>query len=248
MPIVLVQNDRTAGGRFDDFDDIAGQQFHFIENYLSRVVRGAPFVYYRGVRLAGRGRRSTPEYFGCGRIGEVWRDERTPPSAPRNERRWFCAIEEYVPFPEPVAARIDGQFLEQISRNLLGVSVRRLPDGVFNRILQFAGVVLAGDPGDQVYLPKSPPIPELQIHPSDDLLRAPRRGATINSDRDSGNRSRRSAYAKSTGDRAESIVLRHLQETLPFAESETLRWVSDSGEKPGWDIEYRRTGGRAHRS
>jgi hypothetical protein len=242
MPIVLVQNDRTAGGRFDDFEDITGQQFHFIENYLPRVIPGTPFVYYRGVRLAGRGRRSTPEYFGCGRIGDVWRDERTPPTAPRNERRWFCAIEEYIPFPEPIPARVNGLFLEQIPRNLLGVSVRRLSDGVFNRILQLAGVVLVGDSGEQVYLTKSLPIAELRIHPTDDLLRTTRGGATVSSDHHPGKRSRRSAYAKATGDRAEAIVLRHLQETLPPAERESLRWVADSGEKPGWDIEYNRAG------
>jgi hypothetical protein len=242
MPIVLVQNDRTAGGRFDGFDDVTGQQFHFIEQYRPRVVPGTPFVYYRGVRLAGRGRRATPEYFGCGRIGEVWRDERVPASAPQKQRRWFCSIEEYVPFPHPVLARMDGTWLEPIPRNLLQVSVRPLSDALYRRILELAGLVPTGEYGDRVYLPRPPLDPEVRIRISDDLWR---RGSGLPAGGPGTapeSLSRRSTYAKATGDRAESIVLRHLKDSLSVEEGQCLRWVAASGEKPGWDIEYRRAG------
>jgi len=66
-PLVLVQNERTAGGHFDHWEDVTGERYHFPNQYRNRVVPGRPFVYYRGVRRSGE--RGTPEYFGTGRAG-----------------------------------------------------------------------------------------------------------------------------------------------------------------------------------
>ena len=75
-PIVLVENEVTIGGEHDDWRDETGNQYHFPNQYRGRVQEGRRFVYYRGVRReAGRG---PAEYFGCGRIGTVWRDEAIP--------------------------------------------------------------------------------------------------------------------------------------------------------------------------
>jgi hypothetical protein len=41
------------------------------------------------------------------------------------------------------------------------------------------------------------------------------------------------------GKRGEEIVLQYLRSTLSPAELATLRWTSDAGELPGWDIEYK---------
>jgi hypothetical protein len=49
---------------------------------------------------------------------------------------------------------------------------------------------------------------------------------------------RLSLYAKVVGERAEKIVLKYLADTLMPKEGASIRWISKSGETPGWDIEY----------
>lgn len=49
---------------------------------------------------------------------------------------------------------------------------------------------------------------------------------------------RLSLYAKVVGERAEKIVIKYLTDTLIPRERESIRWISKSGETPGWDIEY----------
>jgi len=49
---------------------------------------------------------------------------------------------------------------------------------------------------------------------------------------------RLSLYAKLVGERAEKIVIKYLADTLMPSESVSIRWISKSGETPGWDIEY----------
>ena len=49
---------------------------------------------------------------------------------------------------------------------------------------------------------------------------------------------RLSLYAKTVGDRAEEIVIKFLEESLPQNEQSTIRWISKAGETPGWDISY----------
>jgi hypothetical protein len=83
MPIVLVQNSVMANPGYD-WKDLEGEQYHFPNQYKNRCTSGTPFVYYRGTRRAD-GKRAIPEYFGSGRIGEVWRDESIPESAPKKD-------------------------------------------------------------------------------------------------------------------------------------------------------------------
>jgi hypothetical protein len=49
---------------------------------------------------------------------------------------------------------------------------------------------------------------------------------------------RLSLYAKTVGDRAEEIVIKFLEKSLPQNEKSTIRWISQAGETPGWDISY----------
>lgn len=49
---------------------------------------------------------------------------------------------------------------------------------------------------------------------------------------------RLSLYAKTVGDRAEEIVIKYLEESLPQKEKTSIRWISKAGETPGWDISY----------
>jgi hypothetical protein len=115
MPIVLVQNPVTVNEAYE-WKDIEGEQYHFPNQYKNRCKPGTPFVYYRGTRRSD-GRRGTPEYFGYGRIGEVWRDSTIPESFPRRNWAWYCSVSEYLPFANPIPAKIDGATLEEIARN-----------------------------------------------------------------------------------------------------------------------------------
>lgn len=88
MPLVLVENEVTVDERHSSWKDVTGERYHFPNQYRNRVIEGREFVYYRGVRRSD-GTRGTPEYFGRGRIGEVWRDPEVPESAPKVEWKWF---------------------------------------------------------------------------------------------------------------------------------------------------------------
>src|SRR6185503_16885091 len=103
-PLVLVENEATVGGRYDDWKDVTGERYHFPNQYRNRVIPGRPFVYYRGSRRA-HGRRGQPEDFGYGTIGDVWRDPDVPTDAPKRDWHWFCAIDEYQLFPYSVPAK-----------------------------------------------------------------------------------------------------------------------------------------------
>lgn len=68
MPLVLVQDERTLGGQYDFWDAVEGDRYHFPNQYKNWVRYHDRFVYYKGSRRAD-GTKTTPEYFGVGRIG-----------------------------------------------------------------------------------------------------------------------------------------------------------------------------------
>jgi hypothetical protein len=140
MPIVLVENEVTAGGRYDHWDDVTGSRYQFPNSYRNRVLPGERFVYYRGVRRTG-GRRGVPEYFGCGVVGRVYIDPASRDEAVAARRKWICEIAEFTPFLEPVPFRVHGKTIENIPRNLWGVGVRKLSQPVYDRILRLAATI-----------------------------------------------------------------------------------------------------------
>jgi hypothetical protein len=140
MTLVLVENERTAGGHYDSWQDHTGEFYHFPNVYRTLMQPGERFVYYRGVRQKGGGRRPAPEYFGCGVIDEVWLDITVPPDAPKRTWKWFCSISDFVPFSAPVPWARSGQPLEAIHRNLFGNGVRRISEELYQEILRMAGV------------------------------------------------------------------------------------------------------------
>jgi hypothetical protein len=140
MPLVLVQNPVIATVGYA-WRDIEGKQYHFPNQYKNRCAPGTRFVYYRGTRRSD-GKRGVPEYFGCGRIGVVWRDEAISESLPKRNWAWYCGIIEYVSFEKPVPAKIGDEFLERIAPNHWSVGVRPLPQEVFDKILGLAAIHL----------------------------------------------------------------------------------------------------------
>ncbi len=238
--LVLVQNERTAGGHFDHWEDVTGERYHFPNQYRNRIVPGRPFVYYRGVRRnVGLG---NAEYFGVGQIGRVWPDARVPESEPRRKWRWFCEIEDYRMFVSPVPAKIDGQYLESIARNQWGVAVRKLPIDAFARILDLAGLNGIGLIPSRGATPEMPNLDLVtpQALGEGEHLFVVGTGATVLPPAYKTQEAplRRTLFFKTVGDRAEEVTLSYLRRELDAAEAHTLRWVAGAGERSGWDIEY----------
>jgi len=226
-PLVLTQQVRTAGGRHDGWKDVEGERYHFPNQYRNKVRTGRPFVYYRGTRRA-RG-RGEPQYFGWGRIGEVYRDTTVPENAPKKDWKWFCDIEDYTPFGAPVHwKRDDGSNYEGIEhQNLWGVGVRETSAESFAEVLGLSGGAAT-----------SPTL--LSIEPvevvEDLLVAVKRRGSGPG--RSGGGGRRRSRNAYKIGRDGERIVLDYLRGRADGEGMTAIRWVSDEGATPGWDIEF----------
>jgi hypothetical protein len=109
MLLVLAENEVKVNA-LHDWQDITGERYHFPNQYAGKLVP-TRFVYYRGVRRAD-GSRGSAEYFGTGIVGVHWRDEAIPDDAPKRRWRWFCEIDDYVPFGSPIPAKFDDRYLE----------------------------------------------------------------------------------------------------------------------------------------
>lgn len=147
MPLVLAENERTIGGLYDSWQDTTGREYHFPNVYRRKVEAGDWFVYYRGIRKL-KGRRPNPEYFGLGRITDVRRDPAIPETTSKRGWRWFCSISDYVPFPEPVSWKRNGERLEQIPKNRFRDGVRSISQETFEEILAGAGLLEAWQIGE----------------------------------------------------------------------------------------------------
>ena len=234
--LVLVENEVTMGGKYDFWEDDTGVQYQYPNQYKNRIQSGRPFVYYRGVRRSG-GKRGQAEYFGTGTIGEVWQDPTVPRGVPRRGWRWFCSIEDYQPFEQPVPAKPGSRPYEKLKSSMgWRTAVREIPWDTFQKILDTGRAtppgLLPGFPGDVT------PVSEVhitEIEESETLL--------IHRPRTSGKpllaRGRRNPRrAKEIGDRAEELVYHWLRDNRPGVVRDSVDWLAQRGETPGWDIEY----------
>lgn len=228
--LVLVQNDVTWHSRHADFHDQTGTQYHFIRRYLGKVVPETPFVYYRGLRRADGSVRPTAEYFGCGVIGQVWEDDAPADAQPQ---RYYCSILDYLPFPEPVPARQDGRWLEPLPHRLsFQASVRSIPEELYRAIVVLGGLRPVPTPAGTALLPAVPDIAEVSPVIAENLWRLKPRGTPSRFSAST----RRSPLAAAVGDRAEQLVVRYLEATLPSEQARTVEWVAR--QRLGWDVEY----------
>lgn len=237
--LVLVENEVTVGGEYDFWADDTGVRYHFPNQYRNRVRPGLPFVYYRGVRRAAR-ERGVAEYFGTGTIGEVWPDPAQPPDTPARNRRWFCAVEDYQPFPTPIPAKRGEVFYEQITTPLAWrTGVREITSDILDRILSAARSEPSAPQLKRVEVADATVV---QSQPQDMLVSRPRSASA------SSHSSRQpSRELKKIGDWAEELVYRWLADILEPSERDSLDWVAQRGETPGWDIAYRAaTGSEIH--
>lgn len=249
LPLVLVENEATYGGQYDHWLDQTGVQYQYPNQYRGRIRPGRPFVYYRGVRRAGGG-RGEAEYFGAGRIGAVWRDESVPETVPKNRWKWYCQIEDYRSFQSPVPAKYEGRYFEDISHSMgWRTAVRELSQEVFDRILALGGADGAVQRGEAEITTQLtlPPAREVQAAFSDDyrviVRQVDRPRSRVESTALLARRSR-SRQSIAIGDHAEEIVYRWLRTYLPEAERESVDWLAQRGETPGWDIQYLKANGQ----
>jgi hypothetical protein len=237
MPLVLVQNPVIVNEGYE-WKDIEGEQYHLPNQYKNRCATGTPFVYYRGMRRPD-GKRAAPEYFGHGRIGEVWRDETIPESSPKKDWAWYCCITDYVPFRTPVPAKMSGEFLERIARNHWSVGVRPLPQDVFDKIMDLAGIA-PGVNNESITLPD---LRAVSVKEAERLLLVPRKPTAVGaaSNVPSGRYSR---TAVPIGRRAEEIAQRFLFEHAEKLVAKNIRWISQEGLTPGRDLQYENDDGQ----
>lgn len=235
--LVLAQQEVTVGGAYDYWDDLAGERFHFPNTYRHKVQSGLPFVYYRGTRRAG-GKSGTPEYFGTGRIGHIWRD--TAAGTPSGRRqRWYCSIIDYLPFVTAVPWTIDGHEIETIPRNVFRNAVRDLPFATFRRILTLSGVTGVAVPDAFVSMPALNSVVPVAASKDTSLLAPP----STESRAMTGEvvQGRRSRQAVQIGRRAELVGVKFLKRLTPAPAEVTD--IAGRGETPGWDLEYRNAAG-----
>lgn len=229
QPIILVENEVTAGGVYDHWQDATGERYQYPNQYKNKVLEGRRFIYYRGSRRAD-GTKQTPEYFGHGVIGETYVDPTTDTSTPKRTWKWLCNIAEYSPFESPVLfKKMTGDYYEQISQNQWGVAVRELSEDVYKEILTAGGVEV----GASSFSTQDAPIPT-QITAKNSLLSK----LAQETNNPQWAMSYLSKYTKEIGDLGERIVLEHFEKILQVKAQKSLRWVASLGEKPGYDIEY----------
>jgi hypothetical protein len=244
--LVLVQNEVTYDGKYDHWQDITGVSYQYSNQYRNKIIPNMNFVYYRGVHRAN-GQQGTAEYFGAGRISRVWRDPSISDNLPRAKWRWYCSIEDYIPFIRPVPAKYEGYYFEAIN-NPMGwrTSVREITDDSYQKIISLAGldIIDLETPTGIASLPVDIPLPEIDdvtpieiMNELDGFLER-QNPAHESSPSKIHQTYRRTKRSKQIGDRAENIVLRWLQKKLPPNVAISLRWVAQDSETPGWDIEF----------
>jgi hypothetical protein len=238
MPLILVQNELTVGGKYDHWQDNEGVLYHYPNKYVNKITEGELFIYYRG-KLRLNNRSAIPEYFGFGRIGKTYIDPTTSDGKPK-DYQWFCEILDYIPFIRPVPFKIAGVHFENISSNLWRDGVRNISEETYHSILTKAHIAFVGD--EPVVQSNSPFIPKIiDINPfilgDHQKVFVPSISEKLEN-KESGSQdwrsSRHSKYAKLYGDHSEEIVYKILTEK----KLANLRWNARENDKPGWDLQY----------
>ena len=139
--VVIVENDES------DWNDRAGEQYHFPKMYRHILTPGTPVIYYKGylTKPKYRTRRLADEahYFGQATIGTISRD----PNSAKGDL--YAKIVDFQPFLVPVLAKEDGNFLEHVpqkqAKNYWRKGVRKIDQDVFKLIVAKGGLGKTSD-------------------------------------------------------------------------------------------------------
>ena len=235
MPIVLTSNEIILSGY--SWKDREGEQYHFPNQYRNKIVHGERFAYYRGVHRAD-GQRGEMEYFGVGEIGEVWLDPDTE-ELNAQKRNWYCSIENYVPFSDPVMAKEGDATIETVKhKNHWRTAVRTISEEQHQELLAKANLKAAFDRTNKIRETIKKAVADHSTPALGVVKKAKRRAGTKSA---SPTGRRYSKKSKVVGDAGELTVFKYLEANVPGISE--LRWLANEGETPGWDIQYLDDGG-----
>ena len=135
-PAIITENDIST------WKSQVGVCYNFPKRYLSILQPGTQVIYYNGVlknkKFASLRQTKEPHYFGCATIGRVEPDLNNP------KNHFFCEIENYREFDNPVLSRFEGSFLELIPadkiNNYWRSGTRQIDFDTYKKILQLAQV------------------------------------------------------------------------------------------------------------
>lgn len=213
---IITENDLSK------WSDKTGSLYHFPNKYKKILTTGTNIIYYKGKITDKKFKDSRlmdePHYFGSGIIGGVYKDK-------ENSKNFYAEIKNYTPFTTGIYfKKNDNTYYEHVlTSNHWRNGVRAIDASIYNEILSTANISSAIDIKStqediQIKITEG----SLIKHKSNDKI------STYNSFTD----------IKEIGDRGEKIVLEYLKEILDPKENETLRWLANENETPGYDIEY----------
>jgi hypothetical protein len=245
--LILVENEVTFNREYDHWEDLTGLSYQFPNQYKNKFLPGKRFIYYRGVRRSNN-KRGQAEYFGTGKIASIWRDPSVPLDTPKAKWKWYCSIDEYIPFLNPVPIQAEGVYFEKISTSLgWRTGVREIHEDVYFQIISLGGIQPTEDTTVHEQItelslqPETIPINKVQIIeakvPLDGFIQSKNVIKKSLIEKTSSNY-RRSRQSKQIGDRAEEIVFEWLRKHKSKAISSSVRWIAHEGITPGWDIEF----------
>ncbi|MCI1038031.1 HNH endonuclease [Pseudomonas putida] len=134
MPFVIVENDTSQ------WEDQTGAVYHFPKRYKAWLTPGTEVIYYKGrikdQAFASARLSAAPHYFGKARIGKVYADPKS------DKGDLFAFVENFTPFEDAIAAKIDGMYLETIPatrvKNYWRDGVRPISQADYDAILSHA--------------------------------------------------------------------------------------------------------------
>jgi hypothetical protein len=247
LMLVLVTNDTVKDSQWG-WEDELGVRYHFPNRYRNMILPGRRFIYYRGVLKADGSRRETPEYFGCGMIGEVIRDDRIAADQPKTEWQWFAQVEDFQLYRVPVPWRdTEGKLYEEIAKNLFQLGVRKLSRETYERIQRLGGIQMEGEAPtsapssvDPDVSPIIPSVGEQELQPAPQSTLRIRVPSESEGNVSKATRSawRRHHRAVAIGRRGEQLVWDLMEKHTDKCGWTDLDWPAKRGETPGWDIGF----------
>jgi len=140
MYAIITENDESKWG------DVTGEMYHFPSRYLKFLQPGTKVIYYKGViknsLFKGKRLSPSPRYFAKAVIGKSFLDSQS------TKKDYYCAISQYLPFKNPVIAKKEDSYIEEIPEsrkvNYWRDGVREINKRIYEAILE--SVELLGSP------------------------------------------------------------------------------------------------------
>ncbi|MBU8877958.1 DUF3883 domain-containing protein [Bacillus sp. FJAT-29790] len=235
---IIAENDESQ------WEDQTGILYHFPARYKNILTPGTKVIYYKS-RMKNREFASMrlskePHYFGLATIGEVY------PYTNTAKNQYFAKIEEYIPFGEAIDFKDSkNNYLENVSKsNYWRDGVRKITKEIYIKIVSLSNLDIQSSKSDEIEVEiiedTLPSIHEVTPKVVDNLFI--KKIITNDNNSKTKQNARGNGYsrnAKKIGDRAEQVVLKYLADE----KMNSIRWLANEGEKPGYDISCKNNDG-----